>query len=244
MAASAVGDRTEVTNGTEKAVCVAERDTSASIYQRVLAIMSEVGFLEKDKIHEIRKEGKKLGEFPYISHDAVTAHIRSGFVRHGVLRIPTVTKSSNDGNRTELEVTTAFVNVDKPGDRIEIQTVGYGIDRSDKGPGKALSYAVKTAELKLFMLNSVDDIEKDSTAHDPDKPRVSQQITSDDQTVSALKVWANNFKMAIENAPDGTAIDGLQKKNKQALMDAPETTRQYFIDMIERRKQQLGEGSL
>ena len=75
MAESTVGVRTEIPDDAKKAVCVAKRDTSASIHQRILAIMSEVGFLVKDKIHEIRNEVKKLGEVPYISHDTVTPHL-------------------------------------------------------------------------------------------------------------------------------------------------------------------------
>ena len=62
----------------------------------------------------------------------------------------------------------AFVNVDKPEDRVEVEFFGYGIDPQDKGPGKAMSYAVKYALLKVFSLETGDDPERDNIPHIPD----------------------------------------------------------------------------
>lgn len=54
---------------------------------------------------------------------------------------------------TILTVSVCFINIDKPEDRMDTMTVGYGVDESDKGPGKALSYAIKMAELKTFSIH-------------------------------------------------------------------------------------------
>ena len=51
-----------------------------------------------------------------------------------------------------LTIRVRFVNIDKPEDYVDSVMVGYGIDESDKGPGKAVSYALKMALLKTFMI--------------------------------------------------------------------------------------------
>jgi hypothetical protein len=51
-----------------------------------------------------------------------------------------------------LTVRVRFVNIDSPTDFMEVQATGYGVDESDKGPGKAQSYALKMALLKTFLI--------------------------------------------------------------------------------------------
>ena len=235
MAKSDVGDPKESSNG-EAEIKVWERDTGLTIYGRIHAVMADVGRIEKDAVHEIRKDGKKVGQFPYITHDAVSAHIRPAFIKHGIMVLPSITTATNDGNRTELAVSVDFVNVDSPEDKITVRSIGYGVDKGDKGPGKAFSYAVKYAYLKLFMLNSADDIEKDDVAHDPAQARASQKQETEGRNIEALQAWANNFKEALEGAGSAAKIDELQSANKKMLMEAPETTRDYFIALIEGKK--------
>ncbi len=216
-----------------------ERDKTLGLYERLFAVLGETGFIEKDKTHEIKKDGKKVGSFGYISHDSVSAQIRASFVRHGVLFFPTITKRQDNGNRVELDVRVTFVNVDKPDEREAIDVIGYGVDSSDKGPGKAFSYAVKYALLKTFMLNSADDIEDHGEKHDPTSKRESQVEKSEAAARDALKVAATNLKTAIDGAKTVEEVDALQKANRSWLLDAPEPTRDYFVEKIQARKQAL-----
>lgn len=208
-----------------------ERDKTLNIYQRIHAIMAEVGRVEKDGTVKIGSSG-----YDYISHDAVTATIRGSFLRHGVMVIPTVSGSVVNGNRTELTISVKFVNIDQPDDAIEIETLGFGVDQSDKGPGKAFSYAVKYAYLKLLMLNSADDIEANNVTHDPAQPTASQQVAAEHQDVQKQAEWAETFKAAITNAQSIEELNALRKKNKTMLDSVPDVTRDYFVDLIERRK--------
>lgn len=213
-----------------------ERDKGLNLYGRLHAVMQEVGFLDKDKA----VKGKGGGDmYSYISHDSVTAAVRVGFIKHGIVVLPTITKRQDNGNRAELDVRVTLVNVDEPDDRACIDVVGYGVDSSDKGPGKAFSYAVKYAYMKLLMLNSMDDIEGSDIKHDPDSKRESQVEKSEATARDALKVAATNLRTAIEGAKTVAEVDALQKANKSWLMDAPEPTRDYFIEKIEARKQAL-----
>ena len=142
-----------------------------NIYQRMLAIMTEIGY--------VRKESKKVNnQYTFVSHDAVAAKIRPALIKHGVLAVPSV--KSNEIPVTGLTVATmvtTFYNVDNPEEFIEVETFGHGIDKQDKGPGKAMSYAFKYALLKAFCLETGDDPERDLN----DLPKKEEQILSDSQ---------------------------------------------------------------
>lgn len=126
-----------------------------NIHQRILNIMQEIKY--------IQKEDKKVnGQYSFVSHDAVTSKLRPLFIKHRVLTIPRVISFDTQGNRTCVAMEVDFVNVDKPEDRIVVAGLGHGIDNQDKGPGKAMSYAVKYIYLKVFDLETGDDPERDS----------------------------------------------------------------------------------
>lgn len=213
---------------------VVARDTELNIYQRIHKIMSEVGHIEKDGTIQIGNSS-----YDYITHDAVTASIRGAFVRHGVMVLPTTVGSVVNGNRTELTVRVRFINIDEPAQFIDVETIGYGVDSSDKGPGKALSYAVKYAYLKLLMLNSADDIEADNTTHEPGQPTANQQLAAEHQDVEKQSEWAATFRAALQNAKSPQEIDRLRRDNKTMFNTLPDVTRKYFADLIEARKDEF-----
>lgn len=131
-----------------------------NIYQRMHAVMKAVSYVQKE-------EKKVNNMYTFVSHDAVTAKIRPALIENGIITVPRVTKWQQDGNRTECDMEVDFVNIDKPDERITVSMFGFGIDPSDKGPGKAISYAVKYALLKALSLETGDDPEKDHIAHEP-----------------------------------------------------------------------------
>jgi len=208
-----------------------------NIHQKLFGIMSELGPVEKDKHVEIK--GKVAYE--YTSHDAVTAHIRSLFIKYRVLPHPTVADHKNDGNRVELFIDLTFINVDDPQDKLTVKTIGYGCDPSDKGPGKAFSYATKIAYLKQFMLNAGDDIELEDVPHDSAIMTASQKEDSERRVVEDMQAWAETFRLALNNAATVKEVDTLQRANKDKLMKAPEVTKDYFVELIEVRKRELGD---
>ncbi len=107
---------------------------------------------------------KVNNQYRFVSHDQVTAEIHSLQVKHKFLIIPTVKEVKQDGNRTEVMIVCHFVNIDEPTDQYRIEFPGYGIDPSDKGVGKAISYAYKYAMLKAFSLETGDDPDQDQKA--------------------------------------------------------------------------------
>lgn len=209
---------------------------SLNIHQRIHAVMAEVDpHIEKDGAVEIR--GTEA--YKYVSHDAVTNHVRGALLQHGVMVHPTVTAANTDGNRCELEVEVDFINADDPSDRITVRSVGYGVDNSDKGPGKAWSYALKYAYLKLFMLNSADDIEAVDFEHDPAAKRQSDVKFAESQTKTAQEAWAYSLKDDIGNVKDMAGLKELKKIHKEALNDAPAPTVAYFNAGFAKREKEL-----
>lgn len=139
-----------------------------NILQRINAVQLVVTYIQKDK-----KQGMN---YSIVSHDKVTAKVRPEFVKQGVLYFPVNGVTEQTGNRTSWTGAVRFVNIDEPTDYIDVSTFGYGLDTQDKGPGKALSYAVKFALLKVLGLETGDgmDPDQDQTTefHDPSNPHM------------------------------------------------------------------------
>lgn len=141
-----------------------------NIHQRLAAAMQAVSYIQKE-----RKQGM---QYTIVSHDAVTAKVRPALLAEGIVYYPVRCDHSHNGNRVECTMTVRFVNVDDPDDHFDVPTFGYGIDNQDKGPGKAMSYAVKYALLKALGLETGDDPDNESVEHskeDPAKATVSPE---------------------------------------------------------------------
>ena len=133
--------------------------TDKNIYQRIAAVMEKVSYIQKEK-----KQGM---QYTIVSHDKVTGLIRPEMLRNGIVCHPVACEYTQNGNRAECTMTMRFVNIDKPEDYFDVPTFGYGVDNQDKGPGKAMSYAVKYALLKTFGLETGDDPDNESIDHTP-----------------------------------------------------------------------------
>lgn len=127
--------------------------STLNILQRINAVMQELDYLQKEK-----KSGM---QYSFVSHDKVTGAIRPLLVKHGIVCWPSQFNVQQEGNRTQLQCKVVFANIDQPEDAFEVDSFGYGIDSQDKGPGKAISYAVKYALLKTFALETGDDPDQD-----------------------------------------------------------------------------------
>jgi hypothetical protein len=128
-----------------------------NIQQRILGIMHDLEYIQK---------GDKTvnGQYRFVSHDQVTTAIHQLLVKWGVLPVPKVTAWKQEGNRTSVDLRVDFKNVDQPNDMESVDFFGFGVDSGDKGPGKAISYALKYAYLKMFNLATGDDPDKEANA--------------------------------------------------------------------------------
>ena len=131
-----------------------------NIYQRINEIKRNISYIKKNKLVEITssKSGAKF-EYSAVTHDAVNAMVREHFIEHGVLAVPRVISHTKNHLTTSTDMEIDFINIDNPEDRFTMTWFAYGEDFSDKGPGKAQSYCVKNAYLKLLQIETGEDDE-------------------------------------------------------------------------------------
>ena len=172
---------------------------SLSLVQRLHAAMNTVTYVQKDKPSGLR--------YSIVSHDAVTAKVRPALHTNGIIYFVTDMVHVQSGNRTEVNLVVRFCNIDDKDDYIDVASMGYGLDAQDKGPGKAISYAVKYALLKTLGLETGDDPDLDQeTVHAPTPNRRSnsgvEETRAGSGTKSApAKAEKPSIKGAVAKAP-------------------------------------------
>lgn len=138
--------------------------TAMNIYQRINEVRKTVAYIRKEK------EVTGGGTYKVVTHDQVTGEIREPFIEHGIIVVPQlITSDVRDTGTTtgkgipiiryEARYNIAFVNCDQPEDKIIVCAESHATDQGDKAPGKAISYAVKYAMLKLLSIETGEDEE-------------------------------------------------------------------------------------
>ena len=189
-----------------------------NIYQRLNRVQLQVDYIKKEK-----KSGMR---YSIVSHDAVTAKVRPLMVAHGVIYYPCDLKIAQSGNRTEVQMIVRFQNVDDPADHMDVHTAGYGLDDQDKGPGKAISYAVKYALLKALGLESGDD---------PDEDQVTTHVSATTQKA------AKAFELALDEAVTSDQFRQLDADTRAAYKsgEIDKATAQAQLGRIKQRASDL-----
>ena len=162
-----------------------------NIAQRINAAMAEVDYIQKER----PKQGL---QYTFVSHDAVTRKVRPILQQHGIVYYPRDIEVRQNGNRTEAVFTVRFENIDDRSDFIDVATFGYGVDSQDKGPGKAISYGVKYALLKVLGLETGDDPDEVQDARADYEPA---EAYSGDNNQPLPRRAANNGKETHRDDP-------------------------------------------
>ena len=189
--------------------------TKLNIHQRLAQAMKAVSYIQKD-----RKPGMN---YTIVSHDAVTAKVRPALLDAGIVYYPVRCDHQHSGNRAECSMTVRFVNIDAPDDFFDVPTFGYGIDSQDKGPGKAMSYAVKYALLKALGLETGDDPDTESVDYQRADPHVPEP--SPDPSAVKARLLACPTLDALQAAwlslPDET-------KRQRIVVEAKDTRKEQL----------------
>lgn len=175
-----------------------------NIAQRINAAMGEVEYIQKEK-----KQGMN---YSIVSHDAVTAKVRPILQKHGVVYYPRDMTVHQEGNRTQAIFSVRFENIDDRMDYIDVATFGYGVDTQDKGPGKAMSYGVKYALLKVLGMETGDDPDtvQDSRADFKpanDAPKKSTKLEGPITSQTGLKQAVHGADRNIRGCGDSAELD-------------------------------------
>lgn len=189
-----------------------------NIRQRIHAVMSELTGVEL-----VEAKGLK---FKIIAHDDVTSALRPLYLKHGIDQEVSIVEARQlDGGTTELLVRVAWVNVDNPEDAKVVVSVGHSspakqgpeMRRDDLGVGKALSYAVKMAQLKNFALLSGDE----DLEHEQGKPQKAM-ATKEDVEAAFQALAAATTKEAFNDAAHraGALSERCTQEQKLVLSNA------------------------
>ena len=149
-----------------------EAKEAKTVYEKILAVMSTVSYLNKDGFVET---GKGKG-YKALTDEKVLAAVRPALVSAGLVILPVKMEQQRtdeqvkayDGstktNRvTDVSVTYRIINVSNPDDFVEVVSSGTGVDTQDKGIGKAMTYAKKYAILNSFLIPSGEDTDQISS---------------------------------------------------------------------------------
>ena len=144
----------------------------ATVYEKILNVMNEVGYLNKDGFVET---GKGKG-YKALTDEKVLTAIRPGMVKHRLIMLPVGMdhrradekvkdyQGNEKTNRiTDVNMTFRIINVDDPKDYVEVVSSGTGVDTQDKSIGKAMTYAKKYAILNSFLIPSGEDTDQISS---------------------------------------------------------------------------------
>lgn len=147
-----------------------------NIYQRINAVMKDVQYVQKDS--QVTGGG---ANYKAVTHDQLVSVIRSSLVKHGIVLEVKQTKGEflvmRDVNATPQPIKMGlysgwydvqFVNMDNPEERTIITVEAHAADNGDKAPGKALTYAVKSAIIKQFVLETGENDESREEERDTD----------------------------------------------------------------------------
>lgn len=186
-----------------------ETENKPNLFQRINEVRKAVSYVQKDKA--VSTGG---GSYKAVTHDAVTALVREHMVAHGIVSWPNLVGSQcipkEEGAkqfRYEATYDCTFCNVDNRDDKLTIRIQAHAMDNADKAPGKALSYAMKYALLKLFNLETGEDEESRYNPEGLDADALAAHLKAISETtdeVTLRKVFETAYRDA-EAANDRAA---------------------------------------
>lgn len=232
---------------------MADENIVPNIYQRLNAVMRD-----PDSAY-IQKDQKKIdGKYTAVRHDDVTAKLRPMFAKHGIVVVTNLlsekvtdgvkkTSSGTQIMRYEATFEVKFVNADRPfiiqvvngqtaimEDAVKMVVPAHAEDQGDKAPGKAVSYAVKTALLKIAMMESGDNEEK--RIEEEVEPEVNSRHLSEGEMVALVD--------SIKVAHDRESLEASLKSAIRALRLAEQAVlpdkEKAFMDLAVARAEELG----
>jgi hypothetical protein len=153
-----------------------------NIYQRLNKVMQNVEYVQKDKSVTGAGAGYKA-----VTHDQVISVCRNELVTNGVVIVPNQIRGEflqmRDMNATPAPIKMGlysgtyeinFVKIDNADDKVTMTVQAHANDNGDKAPGKCLTYATKSAILKVLCLETGEDDESRAEQRDFDTISESQ----------------------------------------------------------------------
>jgi hypothetical protein len=158
-----------------------------TLVEKLAAVMAAV--------ERVPKNGEnKFHGYKYATEADLSDAVRSNLARYGVMLIPSVEKvewskvPTKNGEERLATLTVRFTATDGKTE-IAFTVIGEGQDRGDKATYKAMTGATKYALLKLFLIPTGDDPEKDED--EKPAPRAAAKTTGDAVRAAAARQVGN-----------------------------------------------------
>lgn len=224
-----------------------------NIHQRIAQVMKEIEYIQKDAT--ISGGG---ADYKAVTHDQVTAKTRKHFLTAGILIVPEQLQSKILVQRDlSLKVPVKmmlysgdyaihFVNIDNPKDEIVVPINAHAADSGDKAPGKAISYATKTAVIKiLFLETGVNDESRtfEPQLYRPEEKEELDRIIEEKDSMAAV-VMSRKLSPEVMIALHNSFEKGQITKNKKAINEITQAGWDIFhgiADIVKCRGAEDGE---
>ena len=144
---------------------------SKNIYQKMLSVMENIEYLNKDD-----KVSYGNTNYRAMSEEKVTMTVRKELIKEGLVVFPVEQTVVKDGQITTTNTVYKMVNTENPEEYVILASSGQGADTQDKGVGKAMTYSFKYLLLRTFAI---------PTGEDPDK--ISSEQIDDEQKIAKIK---------------------------------------------------------
>jgi hypothetical protein len=192
-----------------------------NIYQRIQAVSNEIGNLEKDM-----SVGQGKYTYKAVSDLQVILAVKEAEQKHGLVSIPIkqelvsseVVKTLKENGRESvsyvdiIKMTVRIVNVSDTTQFIEVESFGRGLDSSDKGFGKASTYARKYALLNAYKIATGEDPDKDKS-----KESETLSVDKKEQLVHDYMLQNNKYCQQILSYFNVGSIEDLTKKQIETV---------------------------
>ena len=191
-----------------------------NLYQRMSAVMQDVKRLKKD-----RSVGSGSYAYQAMSEEKVATTLRTAMIDHGLVIFPIEQqhsmvdyhRSGKNGDTvisiSTVDVKYKIVNVDNPAQFEIIASSGTGVDPQDKGVGKAMTYSMKYALMRAFLI---------PTGEDPDDVHNEDLARQQQANADAAALHRAGAIKAMSAAVDMDALKGLWKQHSAAYGTTPE----------------------
>ena len=189
------------------------------IYKKINDVMKKVAFVTKDAT-----VGFGNNSYKAVTHDRVTEIVRPHFVEAGIMIVPRQqnkgvsvdgkTQRGNDKIRFEAVYDIDFIDCEDES-KLTVIVEAHAEGSDDKCSGKALSYAVKNAMLKVLMLETGENDEEGAknTIDIKQTGMLSQLITDTD---TDIKKFCEVYKInTVAELPSGYFIQALAQLQKK-----------------------------
>lgn len=196
------------------------------IEAKINQVMKKVAFVTKDST-----VGFGQNSYKAVSHDKVTELVRPHFVEAGIIIVPRQkekgfsidgkTSKGNDKIRFEAIYDVDFIDCDDTS-KITVTVEAHAEGSDDKCAGKALSYAVKNAMLKVLMLETGEN-DEEGQKNSINEKQMATLTTLITETKTDIAKFCEAYNIqSVAELPSGAfaqALMQLQNKAKKQKAD-------------------------